>query len=169
MQQQLILPTIGRHSEFSTMWFHIPSGPDFCFLHGFAQILVLIFLSWITAPKIIKNYSGYLWEVLILAKKWRVSCSVMSHSWHGILQARILEWVVIPFSRRSSQPRNQTWVSCITDSLPSEPPGKPNTNKLAHNSSTLKQTGIKIENICWMNFSLHEETPQTNSDSKTIS
>ena len=35
-----------------------------------------------------------------------------------------------------------------TDSLPSEPPGKPNTNKLAHNSSTLKQTGIKIENIC---------------------
>ena len=31
---------------------------------------------------------------------------------HGILQARILEWVAIPFSRRSSQPRDQTWVSC---------------------------------------------------------
>ena len=32
---------------------------------------------------------------------------------HGILQARILEWVAFPFSRGSSQPRNQTWVSCI--------------------------------------------------------
>ena len=32
---------------------------------------------------------------------------------HGILQARILEWVVFPFSRGSSQPRDQTQVSCI--------------------------------------------------------
>ena len=31
----------------------------------------------------------------------------------GILQARILEWVAIPFSRGSSQPRDWTWVSCI--------------------------------------------------------
>ena len=29
------------------------------------------------------------------------------------LQARILEWVAIPFSRGSSQPRDGTWVSCI--------------------------------------------------------
>ena len=33
---------------------------------------------------------------------------------HGILQARILEWVAIPFSRGSSQPRDQTQVSCIS-------------------------------------------------------
>ena len=32
---------------------------------------------------------------------------------HGILQARILEWVAIPFSRGSSWPRDQTLVSCI--------------------------------------------------------
>ena len=32
---------------------------------------------------------------------------------HGILQARILEWVAIPFSRGSSQPRDRTWVSYI--------------------------------------------------------
>jgi len=31
---------------------------------------------------------------------------------HGILQARILEWVAIPFSRASFQPRDQTHVSC---------------------------------------------------------
>ena len=44
----------------------------------------------------------------------------------GILQARILEWVAISFSRGSSQPRNRTQVSrIVADSLPSEPPGKP--------------------------------------------
>ena len=32
---------------------------------------------------------------------------------HGILQARILEWVDFPFSRGSSQPRNRARVSCI--------------------------------------------------------
>ena len=32
---------------------------------------------------------------------------------HGILQARILEWVACPFSRGSYQPRDQTQVSCI--------------------------------------------------------
>ena len=39
--------------------------------------------------------------------------SPASSSVYGILQARILEWVAIPFSRGSSQPRDQTWVSCI--------------------------------------------------------
>ena len=32
---------------------------------------------------------------------------------HGILQARMLEWVAIPFSRGSSEPRDQTQVSHI--------------------------------------------------------
>ena len=36
---------------------------------------------------------------------------------HGILQARILEWVAIPFSRGSSQPRDQTWISCTAGGL----------------------------------------------------
>ena len=34
-------------------------------------------------------------------------------SLHGILQARVLEWVAITFSRVSSRPRNQTQVACI--------------------------------------------------------
>ena len=37
----------------------------------------------------------------------------LGSSVHGILQARILEWVAIPFSRGSSWPRDQTWVSHI--------------------------------------------------------
>ena len=43
-----------------------------------------------------------------------MDCSPPDSSVHGILQARILEWVAIPFSRRSSWPRNRTQVSCIT-------------------------------------------------------
>ena len=47
---------------------------------------------------------------------------------HGILQARILEWVGIPFSTGSSQPRDQTQISYITGRfLLVEPPGKPDT------------------------------------------
>ena len=42
-----------------------------------------------------------------------MGCSPLNSSVHGILQARILEWVAIPFSRGSSQHRDWTQVSCI--------------------------------------------------------
>ena len=42
-----------------------------------------------------------------------MECSLPGSSVHGILQARILEWVTISFSRGSSQSRDQTWVSRI--------------------------------------------------------
>ena len=42
-----------------------------------------------------------------------MDCSLPGSSVHGILQARILEWVAIPFSKEPSQPRDWTWVSCI--------------------------------------------------------
>ena len=45
---------------------------------------------------------------------------------HGILQARILEWVAFLFSRGSSQPRDRTRSPTLqADSLPAEPQGKP--------------------------------------------
>ena len=40
-------------------------------------------------------------------------CDPLDYTVHGILQARILEWVAYPFSSGSSQPRNRTGVSCI--------------------------------------------------------
>ena len=40
-----------------------------------------------------------------------------SSSFHGIFQARVLEWVAMSFSRGSSQPRDRTWVSRITGRL----------------------------------------------------
>ena len=63
----------------------------------------------------------YLYESSESVSHWRLTlcnpmdCSPPGSSVHGILQARILEWVAIPFSRASSQPRNQTEVSCIAD------------------------------------------------------
>ena len=42
-----------------------------------------------------------------------VDCNLLGFSIHGILQARILEWIAISFSRGSSRPRDRTWVSRI--------------------------------------------------------
>ena len=48
------------------------------------------------------------------------------HYVYGILQARILEWITISFSRGSSQPRDWTRSPALqADSLPAELPGKP--------------------------------------------
>ena len=53
-------------------------------------------------------------------------CNCMDYTVHGILQARILKWVAIPFSRGFSQPRDWTHVSALqADSLPVELLGKP--------------------------------------------
>ena len=100
-----------------------------------------ILLSWTTG-----GFPLSLWEQLRNGK-WKcwllshaplcnpMDCSPHGSSVHGILQAIILEWVAIPFSRRSSRPRDQTHVSWSpalqADSLPSEPPGKP-SNQSVH-------------------------------------
>ena len=52
-------------------------------------------------------------------------CDPMDYTVHGILQARILEWVAYPFSSRSSRPRNRTRSLALqADSLPAKPQGK---------------------------------------------
>ena len=72
-----------------------------------------------------------------------------------ILQARILEWVVIPFSRGSSEPRDWTQVSGIADSLLSEPSVKPLGSQRVRHSWTANtfifffQTFINLANIYW--------------------
>ena len=44
-----------------------------------------------------------------------MDCSLPGSSVHGILQARVLEWVAKPFSKGSPRPRDQIRVSCIAD------------------------------------------------------
>ena len=55
-----------------------------------------------------------------------MDCDPPGSSVHGILQARILEWVAIPFFRGSSHPRDRAQVSCTAGGFfTTEPPGKP--------------------------------------------
>ena len=70
------------------------------------------------APDASLHHSVCLWELT----KWSevkdtqsclTLCNPMDYTVHGILQARILEWVAIPFSRGSSPPRDWTQVSQI--------------------------------------------------------
>ena len=57
-------------------------------------------------------------------------CSLPGSSVQGILQARILEWVAIPFSRGSFQPRDGTGSpALLADSFPAKLPGKPNHSR----------------------------------------
>ena len=66
---------------------------------------------------------------LVMSGSLPTNCSPPGSSLQGIFQARILEWVAISSPRRSSWPRDQTHVSCISciwqaDSLLLAPPGK---------------------------------------------
>ena len=67
--------------------------------------------------------------------------SLPGSSVHGILQARILEWVAMPSSRGSPQPRSPVLQA---DSLLSEPPGKP------------KNTGVGSLSLLHGNFLTQE-------------
>ena len=85
-----------------------------------------------------------------------VDCSPSGSSVHWVLQARILEWVAIPFSRGSSWPRGQTWVSCIAGRIFTiwairkswfSPLGVPNIagNTCMHTNAQTRITGFNIE------------------------
>ena len=53
------------------------------------------------------------WSEVKVAQLCLTLCDPMDYTLHGILQARILEWVAVPSSRGSSQPRDRTQVSFI--------------------------------------------------------
>ena len=82
--------------------------------------------NWSVVPCLVLNVAS--WPAYTFCRrqvKWKWSQSVMSNSlgshdcslpgssFHGIFQARVLEWVAISFSRGSSSPMDQTWVSRI--------------------------------------------------------
>ena len=94
--------------------------------------------SWVTLQH---TWNDHIINQLWASAKSRQSCltlcdpvdhSLPGSSVHGILQARILEWIAMPSSRRSSWPRDWTHFSYVcllhwqVGSLPPVPPGKPN-------------------------------------------
>ena len=95
-------------------WFWILVTHDFI-LDGFINLYVVV------ASVIYREHICVCIEYLracCVASVVSTLCNPMDYSpagfsVHGILQARLLEWVAMPSSRRSSQPRDQTHVSCI--------------------------------------------------------
>ena len=68
----------------------------------------------------------YIQSEVKVAQSCLTLCDPMDFTVHGILQARILEWIAFPLSRGSTQPRDWTHVSPLqVDSLTAEPQGSP--------------------------------------------
>ena len=78
---------------------------------------------------IYKLYNTYVIVQVKATQSCPTLCDPMDYPVHGILQAlawRILEWLAIPFSRGSSQPRDKPRSPTLqADSIPAEPTGKP--------------------------------------------
>ena len=89
-----------------------------------------------------------------------MDCSLPGSSVHGISQARILEWVAMLSSRRSSWAKDRTCVCLLclfhlqVDSLPLALPGKPSTFLKCHRKERNKYLFIEA---CW-HQALHEDT-----------
>ena len=95
--------------------------------HDFQSIsywFIIVFSNIIKCCKNIINLNNddgffHNWKVKLLVTQsfWTLrdpmECSPPGSSVYGSFQARILVWFAIPFSRRSSHPRDRTCVSCI--------------------------------------------------------
>ena len=102
-----------------------PLRPEAIFLHG--KVLTTISISLLDTGLfrlyISSRVSGivYVFQrtpradlLQKVAQSCSTLCDLMDYIVHGILQARILEWVAFPFSMGSLQPGDQTQVSCIS-------------------------------------------------------
>ena len=101
-------------------------------------------------------------EVKVWVTQWCLTvCDPMDYSLpgssvHGILQARIVEWVAISSSKESFWPRDRIWISPAwqADSLTSEPPGKPHhlkQNTIPHcrcNTELMHLAFPKLTQMC---------------------
>ena len=93
--------------------------------------LLLRFISNANSPTEISHIPiDYTFMLALSEVKFAQSCPTvcdpMDCRVHGILQARILQWVAFPISRGYSQPRDQTRSPPLqTDFLPTELSGKP--------------------------------------------
>ena len=100
----LISPTHQPPEIKITVWLHLLLQPPYknptVSTNFFKSTNHLCHWQWVSEGVKVTQLCPTLWDP-------------MDYTIHGILQARILEWVAIPFSRGSSQPCNQTQVSCI--------------------------------------------------------
>ena len=102
----LLFPISRSHLHFSTP---VPTAPQL--LPPWPHLLL-----WLWSPYFLRRTVWLHLNWVLVAEScltlWDpMNCSLPGSSVHGILHARILEGVAIPFSRGSSWPKDQTWVS----------------------------------------------------------
>ena len=92
---------------FFTMYTHIHTCIYMCVCESYISFFLCLFwdLSYLKVKMLVTQLCLTLCDTM--------DCSPPGSSVHGIFQARILEWVAIPFSRGSSWPMDQTWISRI--------------------------------------------------------
>ena len=78
----------------------------------------LVYTEWTNNKFLLHSTGSYIQCIALVVQScpalWDpMDCSFVGSSVHGILQARVLEWIAIPFFKASFQPRDQTQVSCI--------------------------------------------------------
>ena len=117
--------TIGSSNcKFGHVTKRIESSVSNCYLHTHvhssiihndqkAEAFQMSIYSWMDKQNVVYTDNECLVAQLFLTLCNPIDCSPPGSSVHGIFQARILEWAAISFSRRSSPPRDQAWVSCI--------------------------------------------------------
>ena len=123
---------LKRIQECCIFSIHLESSA-FSYLPMVSKKSIMVILSWITSRvlfllpswiPVLTVLVGHLSNTAFLCQKIKVlapqlyptfcnpmDCSPPGSSVHGILQARILEWVAIPFSRGYFQTRDQSWIS----------------------------------------------------------
>ena len=102
-------------------------GLPVCPAQGRPEPVPCTLIIWVILPEN-ESYMEKLFKVSLLKKTqnpslimreanrqvwYPMDCNPPGSSVHRILQARILEWVTLSFSRGSSPPRDQTWISCF--------------------------------------------------------
>ena len=88
---------------------HLYSTKLFLYSYKLLKLKFIIFQVW----KLKHNYIILNILEVKVTQSHPTLCDPMDYTVHGILQARILEWIAFPFSRSSPQPRDRTHVSCI--------------------------------------------------------
>ena len=134
---------VGWHHQFYGHEFEQPPRD------GEGQESLACFSPWAhkdldTTERLNSNKNIYMWQPCVCMLS-HFSCVWLCHpmdlsqpgsSIHGILLARILEWVAMPFSKVSSQSRDQTHISCSSCTsgrfFTTEPLGKVIYDKLNH-------------------------------------
>ena len=122
-----------------------------CKLHMSFQVLMYL---WQELDQINGQLKTFSWKKVRMkvTQSCLTVCNPMDYIVHGILQARVLQWVAFPISRGSSQPRDRTHVSYIVGRfffLPVEPQGKPlSWKKLFHLETICREWLLeRISNI----------------------